>query len=168
MKTVANIICFFLALLACEVLSRTDETPAIATGSIAYVVLMFVSLGYAQWYLQRSLSPLKCMTESQRQAIRSKAKTRHRNGFFRETIGLGYLLVALRAFCLLSPEQVHDAPNFALGALFFVVIGTVAQSRAVVSVLVEELIGEQGRPNQSLQPDGRWPPHVPVSVDCPS
>ena len=103
---------------------------------------MLLALVYLQWLLTRFLSPLETLSPSRRQDILLTAK--HNAGSYSGIVGLGYLMAGAYVFHLFSFNQarIDRAPNTAAIAFFFILVGTLANSRALVRTLAAELPDE--------------------------
>lgn len=116
---------------------------------IEYSIFLILSLVYLQWSLHRFLTPLDLLPKPMRQHILSKSKHNYKAGFFKGTIGAGYFLAALYIFpWIVNAKYGDDTPNSVIGAVFLIVLGTMAHSRTLVKTLAVEVINQDRNPNQ--------------------
>jgi hypothetical protein len=160
MKTLTNIILFILALAAWIIISISGEMlrdiSGVSKGSIQYLVSLFLALAYAQWYLHRLLSPLQRLKKEDRNLLKKLTLQKYKKSFFAGTIGLGYLLALVYGVELLIRRDNRDT-NFAIGAIFFILVGTIAQARALTSILVDQLIKDRKNIEPSAAVDAKEP-----------
>jgi uncharacterized membrane protein len=142
-KTLINIILFFFALAAWIIISISGEMLRDISGaskdSIQYIILLFIALAYVQWYLHRFLSPLQGIKKEDQILLQKMTLKKYKKGFFAGTIGLGYLSAVLYGVELLIRNGTKDT-NFAIGAVFFILVGTIAKARYLTSILIDQLI----------------------------
>jgi hypothetical protein len=149
MKTLVNALLFVVMLLAWGTVCISGEMRSRAAGtsthSIVYLAALFLALFYVQWYLRCFRFPLERLGKAARQRIVALAKQRYKTGFCAGTIGFGYFFALIYAWDMLSPMAGADMAHLALGGMFFIALGTIAQSRALVATLTDELISNRGQ-----------------------
>ena len=154
MKIIKNTLLVIAAFAAWVTIGISGTIRAEIAGQpkdiIVYSISLILSLAYLQWSLTRFLTPLGSLPKSTRQHILSKSKHNYKAGFFKGTIGAGYFLVALYVFpWIVDARYIDEAPNSVIGAVFLIVVGTMAHSRSLVKTLATEVINQDRNPNKS-------------------
>ena len=90
------------------------------------------------WLKRRFISPLQRVPKEQRDHMKRLSNRKYKKSFFKGTIGFGYFLGDLFAFSLL--DNSFTSRNCALGAIFFIIAGTVFKAQELTTILVEQLI----------------------------
>jgi hypothetical protein len=123
------------------------------TADIVYLLLLVLAVIYFHWLFRVFAMPLAGLPESERAALVDKTMSRYWGGFFRGTVGLGYFLLCLYmfAYAMDTPTR-SEVPNFALGAIFFIGLGVLAQARALVLTLTRRELDI--RQKESIEPGG--------------
>jgi hypothetical protein len=142
--------------------SFRERGENLVTADIIYLLLLVLAVIYFHWLFRVFLMPLAGLPESERAALVDKTMSKYWGGFFRGTVGFGYFLLCLYGFAFVveTPRR-SDVPNFALGAIFFIGLGVLAQTRALVLTLTRRELDirqkesiEQGGPANQSQPVG--------------
>jgi hypothetical protein len=133
--------------------STRERGETLIRADIVYLFLLFLAVIYFHWLFRVFVMPLSGLPESERVALIDPAMRRYRGGFFRGTVGFGYFLLCLYglAYVVDTPER-SEAPNFALGALFFIGLGVLAQTRALVLTLTSHEFNIRQR--ERIEPGG--------------
>ncbi len=150
-KTIFSILLFAFAIVAWIIISMSGpiqrDLSGISNYSIQYLVALFFALAYVQWYIHRFLSPLQGMRKEDRTRLKEQASQKYKKGFFAGTIGFGYLLALIYGANFLQADIPKDT-NFALGAIFFILVGTIARARDLTATLVDQLLKNQKKIEQ--------------------
>ena len=126
--------------------SVREEVAGRTIDAVQYAVLLAVSLWYLQWSLDRFLLPLDSLSKLERRELLSACRSKHKAGFFAGIVGIGYLLAILYMLSLFSNhEAMTEPPNFMVGAVFFIFLGTMAKARTLVRILAEERADKAGK-----------------------
>jgi len=143
MKILRNILLAVATLASWIIIGISGTVRADIAGktadAIQYSVLLCLSLLYLQWALDRFLLPISSLPKADRQELLRSARSKYKAGFFAGTTGFGYILLTLYVISLFAnPGEIGDVPNFIIAAVFFIVIGTIAEARTLVKMLAEE------------------------------
>lgn len=129
-----------------------ERKVGLTTDGVVYVLLLTLSVIYFHWLFRLFVMPLYGLSKSERVDLSDRSKKHYSKGFFRGAIGLGYFCLALYVFALLMDMPGREPPNFALGAIFFIGLGTLAQVRGVVLALTNDR--DNGSIEQTAAPNG--------------
>jgi hypothetical protein len=117
-------------------LIRERGDPLIKTDFV-YLLLLFLAVIYFHWLFRMFVMPLSRLPQSKRDALIDRATKKYRAGFFRGTVGFSYFLLCLYGFeYLVGSPMRSEAPNFVLGAIFFIGLGVLAQARGLMLALM--------------------------------
>lgn len=158
MKTARNIILGIFGLGAWTLIDISgtmlrDYGGVLSTDNVVYVVLLVLSVIYFHWLSRVFVMPLSGLSHSERFALIEQAMSKYWGGFFRGSVGFGYFLLILYIFAYVVETPRHsEVPNFALGAIFFIGLGVLAQARGLVLVLTRREFGT--RQKDGIEPDG--------------
>ena len=140
-----SIILVVLAICAVVIIGTSgiflEENNETLNVNIMYLACFFIALIYLNWWLNRFLSPLQNLPKEQREHIKQLSHRNYKKSFFAGTIGFGYFLGILFAFDIL--RDLDTGTNYALGAVFFIIAGTVVKARELTAILVEQLINQK-------------------------
>jgi hypothetical protein len=156
-RTLKNLVLFALTLVAWVTIGISGTVREDLAGdpreAIQYSAILILSLAYLQWLLRRFLLPLDGVAKSRRQELLAKAKGAYWTGLSAWSIAFGYVHAALYVLSVLAhPEHIHDVPNTAVGAVFFIAGGTLLHVRMVTKALVAELGTQDGVARQEEEP----------------
>jgi hypothetical protein len=133
--------------------SIRDRGETLIRADIVYLFLLFLAVIYFHWLFRVFVMPLSGLPESERVALIDRAMRRYWGGFFRRTVGFGYFLLCLYGFAyVMETPRRSEVPNFALGAIFFIGLGVLAQTRALVLTLTRHEFNSLE--NESIEPGG--------------
>jgi hypothetical protein len=98
--------------------------------------LLFCSVVYIHWALRTFLMSFRGVPKEHIPDIRQAINTKYARGFLSGTISFGYLLLIIHTIAFLD-RSVSHRPNFLFGAIFFIVLGILAQARAAIQYLCQ-------------------------------
>jgi hypothetical protein len=136
--------------------SIRERGAPLIKADFVYLFLLVLAVIYFHWLFRIFVMPLSGLPPYKRNALNERALKNYWAGFFRGTVGFGYFLLCLYLFAYLmeSPRRL-EAPNFALGAIFFIGLGILAQTRALVLALTNpELNMDHEESNEGAAPIG--------------
>jgi hypothetical protein len=142
MKILKNILrtCLGLAacvwVLICMSAPMPEKTWPLTAYSYVHSSLLICSVVYLHCALRTFLVPCQGLSKEQVLNLRRAINARYAKGLLSGTIGLGYLLLILHTVAFLD-RSVSERPSFLAGAMFFIVLGILAQGRAAIQYLCE-------------------------------
>jgi hypothetical protein len=161
-KTACNIALGVLGFGAWVVIGSAGDSirergDALTSADIFYLLLLIMAVVYFHWLFRVFVMPLSGLPQSKRVALNDRVNKKYWAGFFRGTVGCGYFLLFLYVFAYLLETPKHsEVPNFALGAIFFIGLGVLAQARGLVLALTspELNMGQEAGIKPGAPPNG--------------
>jgi len=153
MKILKNILLTCLGLAAwmwvqiCISVPMPEKTWPLTAYSYVHSSLLICSVVYLHWALRTFLVPCQGLSKEQVLKLRRAINAKYAKGFLAGTIGLGYLLLILHTIAFLD-RSVSPRPSFLSGAIFLIVLGTLAQSRAAIQYLCEAQAKDNKKENR--------------------
>ena len=143
MKTTAKAIQAILATIAGFILLSSPHTQQLADPGdrsfpVVMGILVFLSVAFLHWALVRYITGADLLATAERSRLHSAGETGYQRGFFRGTVGIGFLFVAGYSADLMGFgfHAVSSLGYFFVG-IVFLFLGVVARARGVVISLLE-------------------------------
>lgn len=149
--------------------SFRERREPLERAHIIYLLLLFLAVIYFHWLFREFVMPLSRLRYSERVALIHRTLSRYPDGVYWRTVGtgcfiFGYLLLCLYGFAYVEGGETPlrseaEAPNLALGAILFIGLGVLAQTRALVLSLTGEF---NIRQKESIEPSSPAKQSQPV------
>lgn len=133
----------FTALASWLIIGMSGSMRELVVGrpmdALQYAVLLFAAVWYLQWALDRFLFPLDLLPKTERRQLLAACRSKKKAGSLEGITGVGHFLAILYILSLFLREHVNpDSPNLMTGAVFFMILGTMAEARTLLKIMVEE------------------------------
>ena len=145
MKGIVRVFVSLLVAMAVVILVVSPNTRQVADPGdriypVTMGVLVVLSVTLLHWLLERYITAVDLYTPSNRARLLHAAESNYRKGFFRGTVGIGYLLVFSYAMDIAGIGFHRESPS-GVGYLFvgvvFIFLGIVARARGIILSLLE-------------------------------